>query len=153
MKLLCKCKPCSEKVGFFKMEIKIECSSNKSNFIHIRGHRKHVRCLKWRKILTHFKFDDSSVGEDRVYHCSIFSSLITTCKHLGTEGTSWRIFGEDCGLQTGQLSTHTLLLWSHAAVIDAVCSLLKCRLCLNMQSLSWTSHRQDGSTHSSKTCR
>ncbi len=61
-------------------------------------------------------------------------------------GRLWHIFrlmmhqmlsiGERYGLQAGQFSTRTLLLWSHAVVIAAVCGFaLSC----------WNTHRLEGS--------
>ncbi len=50
--------------------------------------------------------------------------------------------GERSGLQAGQFSTRTLLLWSHAAVIGAVCGFaLSC----------WNTLRLEGSICCSKT--
>lgn len=56
--------------------------------------------------------------------------------------------GERLGLQAGQLSTQTLLLWSHAVLIDAVCCLALCFL--NMEDLPWKRCHLDGSIRCSK---
>ncbi len=67
-------------------------------------------------------------------------------------GRLWRIFrlmmgqmfsiGERSGLQAGQFSTRTLLLWSHAVVIAAVCGFsLSC----------WNTRHLEGSICCSKT--
>ncbi len=50
--------------------------------------------------------------------------------------------GERSGLQAGQFSTRTLLLWSHAVVIAAVCG---------FALSSWNRHRLEGSICCSKT--
>ncbi len=75
-----------------------------------------------------------------------FSSCWSVCDHL------WCIFrlmmcqmfsiGEISGLQAGQFSTWTLLLWSHAVIIAAVCAFaLSC----------WNTHHLEGSICCSKT--
>lgn len=56
--------------------------------------------------------------------------------------------GERLGLQADQLSTQTLLLWSHAVLIDAVCCLALCFL--NMEDLPWKRCHLDGSIRCSK---
>lgn len=56
--------------------------------------------------------------------------------------------GERLGLQAGQLSTQTLLLWSHAVLIDAVCCLALCFL--NMEDLPWKRCHLDGGIRCSK---
>lgn len=58
------------------------------------------------------------------------------------------LVGERLGLQAGQLSTQTLLLWSHAVLIDAVCCLALCFL--NMEDLPWKRCHLDGSIRCSK---
>ncbi len=57
--------------------------------------------------------------------------------------------GERSGLQAGQFSTRTLLLWSHAVVIAAVCGFALS--CWNTQGLPWNRHRVEGSICCSKT--
>ncbi len=75
-----------------------------------------------------------------------FSSCWSVCDHL------WCIFNlmmcqmfsicEISGLQVGQFSTWTLLLWSHAVIIAAVCAFaLSC----------WNTHHLEGSICCSKT--
>ncbi len=57
--------------------------------------------------------------------------------------------GERSGLQAGQFSTRTLLLWSHAVVIAAVCGFALS--CWNTQGLPWNRRRLEGSICCSKT--
>ncbi len=57
--------------------------------------------------------------------------------------------GELYGLQAGQFSTQTLLLWSHAVVIAAVCGFVLS--CWNRQGLPWNGRRLEGSICCSKT--
>ncbi len=57
--------------------------------------------------------------------------------------------GERSGLQVGQFSTRTLLLWSNAVVIAAVCGFAL--TCWNRQGLSWNRHHMEGSICCSKT--
>ncbi len=51
--------------------------------------------------------------------------------------------GEKSGLQTGQFSTRTLLLWSHAVIIAAVCAFALS--CSNTQGPPWNIHHLEGS--------
>ncbi len=53
------------------------------------------------------------------------------------------------GLQAGQFSTRTLLLWSHAVVIAAVCGFALS--CWNTQGLPWNRRHLEGSICCSKT--
>ncbi len=80
------------------------------------------------------------------------SCLIMDYSCWRVRGHLWRIFrlmmcqmfsiGERSGLQVGQFSTWTLLLWSHAVVIAAVCGFaLSC----------WNTHHLEGSICCSKT--
>ncbi len=80
------------------------------------------------------------------------SCLIWVSSCWRVRGRLWRIFrlmmghmfsiGERSGLQAGQFSTRTLLLWSHAVVIAAVCGFaLSC----------WNTHCLEGSICCSKT--
>ncbi len=57
--------------------------------------------------------------------------------------------GERSGLQTGQFSTRTLLLRSHAVVIAAVCGFALS--CWNIQGLTWNRRYLEGSLCCSKT--
>ncbi len=57
--------------------------------------------------------------------------------------------GERSGLQAGQFSTRTLLLWSHAVVIAAVCGFALS--CWNAQGLPWNRRRLEGSIFCFKT--
>ncbi len=78
---------------------------------------------------------------------------------LKRSGCLWLIFrlmmrqmfsiGERSGLQAGQFSTWTLLLWSHAVVIAAVCGFALS--CWNTQGLPWNRRRLEGSICCSKT--
>ncbi len=63
----------------------------------------------------------------------------------------WQMFsiGERSGLQAGQFSTQTLLLWSHAVVTAAVCGFALS--CWNTQGLPWNTRRLEGSICCSKT--
>ncbi len=56
--------------------------------------------------------------------------------------------GERSGLQASQFSTQTLLLWSHAVVIAAVCGFALS--CWNTQGLAWNRRRLEGSICCSK---
>ncbi len=57
--------------------------------------------------------------------------------------------GERSGLQAGQFSTQTLLLWSHAVVIAAVCGFALS--CWNAQGLPWNRRHLEGSIFCFKT--
>ncbi len=57
--------------------------------------------------------------------------------------------GERSGLQAGQFSTRTLLLWSHAVVIAAVCGFALSFW--NTQGLPWNIRHLEGSICCSKT--
>ncbi len=59
------------------------------------------------------------------------------------------VLGERSGLQTGQFSTRTLLLRSHAIVVAAVCGFTLS--CWNIQGLPWNRHHLEGSIYCSKT--
>ncbi len=123
-------------------------------------------CLKWCSILLFFSktvwrclgievMSFWSFGVGIWSHSSLIevSSCWIVCGHL------WLIFrlmmhrmfsiGERSGLQAGQFSTRTLLLWSNAVVIAAVCGFALS--CWNTQGLPWNRRRLEGSICCSKT--
>ncbi len=114
-------------------------SSSFQNNLKTSGHRGHEFLEFWCWNLVPFLPDFQLLK-------SLWSSL-------------WRIFslimcqmfsiGERSGLQAGQFSTQTLLLWSHAVVIAVVCGFALS--CWNTQGLPWNGLHLEGSICCSKT--
>ena len=112
--------------------------------------------LFWHQSVNIWKLRMEPLGEDC---CSILVGY-----RIPAAQCSWVFFAVFCvswcascfqlvkglGLQAGQCGTWSLLLWSHAVGIDAVCGLtLSCWI---MQSIPWERCHLGGSTCSSKTC-
>ncbi len=116
-------------------------------------------CLPWCSISSSFQKQFEDVWESRLWVSGVlvleFGPILAWYRFPAAEEfvvVFWRIFhlmikmfsiGERSGLQAGQFSTRTLLLWSHAVVIAAVCGFALS--CWNTQGLPWNRRHLEGS--------
>ena len=121
--------------------------------IEIRASRWPLQNSDFDVLLSHFisfwswwqPLISKTMEQQDVYNC-VLSSIgwISNFMMLQVFST-----GERAGLQAGQFSSWTLLLWSHAVVMDAVCGWALS--CWNMQAPPWKRCCLDGSICCSKT--
>ncbi len=116
-------------------------------------------CLPWCSISSSFQNSLKTSGHQGYEFLEFWCwNLVPFLPDIGSScwrvcGRLWRIFrlmmhqmfsiGERSGLQAGQFSTQTLLLWSHAVVIAAVCGFALS--CWNTQGLPWNRRCLEGS--------
>ncbi len=121
-------------------------------------------CLPWCSISSSFQTSLKTSGHRGYAFLEFWCwNLVPFLPDIGScwrvRGHPWHVFrlimrqmfstGEISGLQAGQFSTRTLLLWSYAVLIATVCGFALS--CWNTQGLPWNRHHLEGSICCSKT--